>query len=163
MDMEPICPDYTLGLYNCVVYFSGKYFWKHRPIRQLHPAGWRTCSNTSSAAPAHWPDSTASNRACSSMIPPRAQLTMRTPRLHFDNVSLLIKSANSITPCFINISRLHCQAWPKIIRLFRLCKIIMLPQQHLQVTCVNNVWKRLIETLWIKAYEYLVNIKILVC
>src|SRR5918993_540791 len=36
-------------------------------------------SNTSSAAPATWPLSSASLSACSSISPPRAQLMIRTP------------------------------------------------------------------------------------
>lgn len=42
--------------------------------------------NTSSAAPAHWPERRARSRAPSSTIPPRAQFTTRTPFLHWAKV-----------------------------------------------------------------------------
>mmetsp|Transcript_25652 Transcript_25652/g.35259 ORF Transcript_25652/g.35259 Transcript_25652/m.35259 type:complete len:280 (-) Transcript_25652:198-1037(-) len=42
--------------------------------------------NTSRAAPATCPDSSARSKASSSTIPPRAQLTMRTPFLHLERV-----------------------------------------------------------------------------
>ena len=47
--------------------------------RRLALAG--SLSNTSSAAPATWPLSSASLSAASSISPPRAQLMMRTPFL----------------------------------------------------------------------------------
>ena len=51
-----------------------------RPKSGFSVAG--STSNTSSAAPATWPDFSASYSAASSTSPPRAQLMMRTPFLH---------------------------------------------------------------------------------
>ena len=46
-------------------------------------------SNTSIAAPATWPDLTASAKSCSLMIPPRAQFIKRTPFFILAILSLL--------------------------------------------------------------------------
>ena len=54
-----------------------------------------TSQKTSSPAPPHCPDSSARKRAASSMMPPRAQFTTRTPFLHLANTASLIRSATS--------------------------------------------------------------------
>ena len=65
-----------------------------RPNSGLSLAG--STSNTSKAAPATWPDFSASASAFSSTSPPRAQLTMRTPcfgllqRRRIDDVAGLV-------------------------------------------------------------------------
>ena len=53
-------------------------------------------TNTSSAAPATLPRSSASSSAASSMIPPRAQLTTRTPSFMRANAVALISPRVSL-------------------------------------------------------------------
>mmetsp|Transcript_167 Transcript_167/g.548 ORF Transcript_167/g.548 Transcript_167/m.548 type:complete len:290 (-) Transcript_167:555-1424(-) len=71
-------------------------------------------SKTSRPAPATWPDSSAASSAASSMIPPRAQFTMRTPGLVVASESALIRLrvSSSSGTCTVKKSarRMHSAA-----------------------------------------------------